>query len=160
MRSEQRGSNWHPIRTLQESGGSPGITANRPELRSPPTNGVFASCTKARVYGWSGCRKIWEVGPTSTICPAYITASRSAKPANRVGSWLITAIVSLLVLVLSMPLWFPWLLRPLGRRAGLHYQTYMREGYSRFNLGSVSYTNAHVHLTAWRIRLFVPSTWA
>ena len=74
--------------------------------------------------------------------------------------WLITAIVSLLVLVLAMPLWFPWLLRPLGRRAGLHYQTYVREGYSRFNLGSVSYTNAHVHLTAWRIRLFVPSTWA
>src|SRR5712671_3284374 len=79
---------------------------------------------------------------------------------RKVLLWLSAVIASVLILVVAMPLWFPWLLRPAGRKAGLHYQSYVREGYSRFNLGAVSYTNAHVHATARQIRLFVPSIWA
>src|SRR5437660_1035037 len=74
--------------------------------------------------------------------------------------WLVTALAFLLLVAIAMPLWFPWLLGPVGRKAGLHFQRYQREGYSRFELGSVSFTNADVQVTAGRMRFFVPTIWA
>src|SRR5437899_11367962 len=74
--------------------------------------------------------------------------------------WLVTALAFLLLVAIAMPLWFPWLLGPVGRKAGLHFQRYQREGYSRFELGSVSFTNADVQVTAGRMRFFVPTVWA
>src|SRR5205809_2821981 len=78
---------------------------------------------------------------------------------RKVLFWLMGVVALLLLLIVAMPLWFPWLLGPLGGKAGLQYGTYVREGYSRFQLQAVSYTNAHMQVTAQQIRLFVPSIW-
>ena len=43
--------------------------------------------SSARVYGCAGWRKIASRGPSSMICPAYITATRSAMLATTARSW-------------------------------------------------------------------------
>jgi translocation and assembly module TamB len=65
----------------------------------------------------------------------------------------------LLVLVLALPLWFPWLLRPLAASHGFRYLDYTRKGYSRFELTNVTFTNQASVLSAKRVAAFVPSVW-
>ncbi|HTL58177.1 MAG TPA: translocation/assembly module TamB domain-containing protein [Candidatus Limnocylindrales bacterium] len=73
------------------------------------------------------------------------------------GSGLI--IVALLVFWLALPLWFPWLLRPLAASQGAHYDTYSREGYSHFQLLGVTFTNSTLSVSANQLEGLVPSVW-
>lgn len=66
---------------------------------------------------------------------------------------------ALLVLCLSVPLWFPWLLGPLAGRQGVRYDRYEREGYRRFALYEASYTNKNIRFRADRIEALTPSAW-
>jgi translocation and assembly module TamB len=59
----------------------------------------------------------------------------------------------------SLPLWFPWVLRPAARKAGLVYSRYEREGYSRFVLHNISYTDRSARVRAERLTALVPSAW-
>lgn len=68
-------------------------------------------------------------------------------------------VASLLVLWISLPFWFPWVLRPLAERAGVHYARFEREGYGRFSLYALSYTNGSVRIGAQRVEALTPSVW-
>ncbi|HWH68860.1 MAG TPA: translocation/assembly module TamB domain-containing protein [Candidatus Sulfotelmatobacter sp.] len=59
----------------------------------------------------------------------------------------------------ALPLWFPWVLRPLARQGGAHYGHYHREGYARFALDNVSFTNRSTRGQAQRLEAFVPTAW-
>ena len=65
----------------------------------------------------------------------------------------------MLVIVLALPLWMPWLLGVLAPRYGVTYQTYHRKGASRFVLDSVGYTNGSVIFSARRVELALPTVW-
>src|SRR3954462_15799235 len=65
-----------------------------------------------------------------------------------------------LLLLLAMPLWFPWLVAPGAKKAGLYYGEYARAGYSRFVLRSVAYTNRGVRFSANRVEAAIPTVWA
>src|SRR3974390_2846862 len=67
--------------------------------------------------------------------------------------------VALFVVWLALPLWFPWLLRPLAASQGARYSTYTRVGYSRFKLTGVTLTNRTVRLSADTVEGLVASSW-
>src|SRR5262249_7226221 len=56
-------------------------------------------------------------------------------------------------------LWFPWLLRPLGSKAGLQLGRYERLGYSRFCLHDINLTSESLVLHAQQVDALVPSVW-
>src|ERR1017187_8197661 len=59
----------------------------------------------------------------------------------------------------SLPLWFPWVISPAAARVGVHYSRYERDGYGRFALRNVSFTNQTVKFQADRVEAVVPSVW-
>ena len=73
------------------------------------------------------------------------------------GSGLI--ILLLIVFWLALPVWFPWVLRPLAAKQGAHYTSYTREGYSHFRLTGVTLTNRTVRVSVNAIEGLVPSIW-
>ena len=79
---------------------------------------------------------------------------------KRIFQWTGVFLLCVIVLLVGMPLWFPWVLRPVGKHFGLRYSRYEREGYSRFALESVVYTNRGVRVEAGRVEGFVPTVWA
>ncbi|MCU1311481.1 MAG: hypothetical protein JWO20_2606 [Candidatus Angelobacter sp.] len=68
-------------------------------------------------------------------------------------------VAGLLLLWLSLPLWFPWVLPPLAEHAGVHYARYQREGYRRFSLYELTYTNQSVKFSAQQVGALVPTVW-
>lgn len=78
------------------------------------------------------------------------------------GWWaVVLGLLLFLALVwLGAPVWFPWLLKPLARRAGLAYASYERAGYSHFTLGQAVYTNQTTRVSAAEVELPLPTTWA
>jgi translocation and assembly module TamB len=77
--------------------------------------------------------------------------------------WLLGIGIFLLVVALlwcSMTIWFPWVLGPIARRAGLKYASYQRTSFGRFELRDVTLTNNTVHLYVDRVQSLLPSIWA
>ena len=68
-------------------------------------------------------------------------------------------IAGLLAIWLSLPVWFPWVLRSLASRANAHFGRYVREGYDRFTLYSFGYTNQSIRFQAQRIEGLTPMAW-
>ena len=73
------------------------------------------------------------------------------------GSGLV--ILALILLWLALPVWFPWVLRPLAASQGAHYVSYTREGYSRFKLTGVTLTNRTARVSVGTIETLIPTTW-
>src|SRR6266404_1988067 len=69
------------------------------------------------------------------------------------------ALGGLILLCVSLPLWFPWVVTPLARKGGVHFVRYERLGYSRFALHDLTFTNEDVRLRAREIDAFVPTVW-
>jgi translocation and assembly module TamB len=67
--------------------------------------------------------------------------------------------VALALLVVSLPLWFPVVLRPLARKAGATYSAYKREGYGRVRLTNVAYSNGPITVHAESVEAFAPTVW-
>src|SRR5258706_6789256 len=63
------------------------------------------------------------------------------------------------VLWLAFPVWFPWILRPLATREGIHYSSYEHKGYRRFVVRDVALTNGPVQFHAARAEAWVPTIW-
>jgi len=74
--------------------------------------------------------------------------------------WIGGAILLLVVVLAAIPLWFPWVLKPLAKKQNLQYARYIREGYSRFRLESVVFNDYGVRVTAGQARFFTPPIWA
>src|SRR5678815_1907342 len=68
-------------------------------------------------------------------------------------------LVLLLGLWLCVPLWLPWMLGPLAKHFGVHYDGFRRQSYNRFELHGVSITNGGVVITAETVNALIPSTW-
>ena len=64
-----------------------------------------------------------------------------------------------IVALAALPIWFPWILRPVANHYGISYRSYDRVGYERFALGGVTFTNRNVGARADRVELFVPIAW-
>ncbi len=68
-------------------------------------------------------------------------------------------VTGLLGIWFSLPLWFPWLLRPLARQVHARFADYQREGYGRFSLYGVTYTNRAIRFKAQHIEGLTPTVW-
>src|SRR5215204_6970841 len=64
------------------------------------------------------------------------------------------------VLALALlPVWLPWILRPIANHYGVFYASYRRVSYSRFALGELTFTNQNIRVRAERFESLVPTTW-
>jgi len=61
------------------------------------------------------------------------------------------------VLLVALPLWLPWLMRPIAARNGARYAHYERVGYRRFAVEGVVFTNDAIRFRAERLEGLVPS---
>jgi translocation and assembly module TamB len=68
-------------------------------------------------------------------------------------------LIGLAMLWLLLPVWFPWVLRPLTPKAGAHFSTYERLGYTRFSLHNLDLTNQSIIVHVHQLDAFVPSVW-
>lgn len=88
------------------------------------------------------------------------------KRARRLLRLLLLIPILLIVMVVSTPLWFPWVLRPVAKRFGATFSTYDRIGYSQFAIGDALYTNRNVRVQAGRLffdplgHSAVPENWS
>src|SRR5437763_372153 len=72
------------------------------------------------------------------------------------GVWLL---VGLALIVLTFPIWFPWVLRPVAASRGASYAGYARDGYSRFALKDLTFTNSTTIFRAGRVGGLLPTAW-
>jgi translocation and assembly module TamB len=63
------------------------------------------------------------------------------------------------VIVLALPVWFPWVLRPALARFGVRFDAYERVGYTRFALTNVSGQFGDARFISKRILGFLPPRW-
>ena len=94
---------------------------------------------------------------------AGIAAARLSMPLGKRQRKLILVLcfglVAIFLLGLSLPLWFPWVLRPLAAKYGASYGACQRQGYSRLALRQVTFTNRNIRIRADSIETFVPTVW-
>ena len=68
--------------------------------------------------------------------------------------------LSILMLLLAVPLWFPYVLMPVLGKLGGTYKQYHRAGYSQFVLSTANLTNGPVRFSAERLEAKAPTAWA
>lgn len=75
--------------------------------------------------------------------------------------WIWSGILAagLVLLVGSMPLWFPWVLPLAASRLGLNYQGYERSGLQRFKLHGLRYSHRSVAFKSQSVEAYVPIAW-
>src|ERR1043166_8671875 len=66
---------------------------------------------------------------------------------------------ALLLVLVCLPLWFPWILAPVAHRLGISYGQYHRAGYGRLVLLDVVSTNASSRFAAGRVEVLLPTFW-
>ena len=69
------------------------------------------------------------------------------------------ALLAVAVIALALPLWFPWLLRPVLARFGVGFDAYERVGYTRFALTNVRGQFGNARFNSKRIVGFLPPRW-
>jgi translocation and assembly module TamB len=77
----------------------------------------------------------------------------------RVLRWLSLLLICLIVLILLLPLWFPLVLSPVLKSAGLRYQRYERIGFSRLLVHDVTGQWNQTTLHSKEIECVLPTTW-
>ena len=90
VRKLQPGSAAPPSGTTM-SGSPPGIGSSRPRCAR---SGRGSAPSRPRVYGWPGAPSTAEVGPDSTVRPAYSTVTRSQMRSTMPRLWLTSSIDS------------------------------------------------------------------
>ncbi len=61
--------------------------------------------------------------------------------------------------VVALPLWFPWVLKPVLRHFDLTYAEYQRLGYTRFALQDVAGSWSNTHLSVQELKCVLPTTY-
>ena len=61
--------------------------------------------------------------------------------------------------LVTLPVWFPWVLRPVLNHYGVRFGTYERMGYSRFAVDDVAAQWGNTRFTAKRLACVLPTTW-
>src|ERR1043165_5385278 len=81
---------------------------------------------------------------------------------SRKKRWLkLTAVACLLiaVVVLALPVWFPWVFRPVLAHLGVRFDSYERVGFTRFALTNVRGEIQNTRFNSQRVVGFLPSRW-
>src|ERR1043166_9010838 len=65
----------------------------------------------------------------------------------------------LIVLVIALPAWFPWVLRPTLSKYGVHFDRFERQGYGRFAMGRMRWENSSGSFQADKVEGFQPTAW-
>jgi translocation and assembly module TamB len=74
--------------------------------------------------------------------------------------WLLALVLSGIVLgFIALPVWFPWVVRPVLDRFDVGYEEYARSGYGRFVLRDVTFRNESFDFHAERIEGLLPLHW-
>jgi hypothetical protein len=75
--------------------------------------------------------------------------------------WRVLAVVLGLIalLAIALPMWFPWVLRPILHRVGIDYERYERIGYNQFALITVHGQAGSTRFNAHRLQANLPATW-
>ncbi len=68
-------------------------------------------------------------------------------------------LAAILLFLISLPLWLPWVIAPIASKKGAHYQKYERIGYQRFAVEGVGFTNDALRFRAQRVESLVPTLW-
>src|SRR5690625_2674272 len=58
-----------------------------------------------------------------------------------------------------MPVWMPWIVRPVLSQIGVEYESYERVGYGRFALKDVSFSEGGTEVSAEKVEGFIPTAW-
>src|SRR5438874_701722 len=69
------------------------------------------------------------------------------------------ALAALVLMLAGLPLWLPWVSRPILGRYNVHYATYKRAGYSRFELTDVVYASKNIRVTSAHVEALLPTAW-
>ncbi|MCH8475727.1 MAG: translocation/assembly module TamB [Opitutales bacterium] len=74
----------------------------------------------------------------------------------------VTAILAALMVavILSLPLWLPWLASPIAARFGLTWEDHRREGYHSLHLEQISFHRENVKVTVDSLTFNQPLAWA
>lgn len=67
--------------------------------------------------------------------------------------------LGLAILILALPIWFPWALRPALAHFGLRFASYERIGYTRFALSDVRSGDPGARWQARRVQGLLPPAW-
>lgn len=73
--------------------------------------------------------------------------------------WFLWAITALVAVLASLPVWFPWALKPVLKHYGVSFTSFHRLGYTRFELTGVSGVWDNVRLNAERVECALPGAW-
>jgi translocation and assembly module TamB len=84
---------------------------------------------------------------------------RAAKRIGKVLRLLLYCVLGVALLVALLPIWFPWVLRPVARAYGFGFGGYQRESYGRFAASAVTYSNRTVQFSADRVEADIPTVW-
>ena len=63
------------------------------------------------------------------------------------------------MLLLALPVWFPWLARPVARSIGFEFENYRRLGLTRFEMTGITGRISNVEIAAGRFEAFLPHSW-
>ena len=63
------------------------------------------------------------------------------------------------LIVVALPVWFPWVLSPVLARFGVRFDSYERVGYSRFALTNVRRDAPNARFRCDRLSGFLPAQW-
>ena len=66
---------------------------------------------------------------------------------------------AIVLALIALPLWFPWLLRPVVNHYGIRFGAYDRTSYFRFALSDVDAQFGNTRLTAKQFECVLPTTW-
>ncbi len=79
---------------------------------------------------------------------------------TRKRKWIITLGVvfgGLIIFLIALPLWFPWILKPALRNYGVDYASYERSGYGKFILHDATFANDDIKFAAKEIEAVLPA---
>jgi hypothetical protein len=79
---------------------------------------------------------------------------------RRIVRGLLWGMAAIALATATLPVWFPWLLRPVLNHYGLGFGAYDRTSYSRFTLSDVEARWGGTRLTAKQFEGVLPTTWA
>ena len=65
----------------------------------------------------------------------------------------------LILVIVSSPLWFPWILKPVAQRYGADFKSFERVGYERLILSNVSFARRGTTFLKSQVEILQPLSW-
>jgi hypothetical protein len=82
-----------------------------------------------------------------------------AKRQRKLVLFLCLSLAGIILAALSLPVWFPWVLRPIAARYGVQYGTYVRKSYWQLSLQQLTFTNQDLKIEVSDLDSTLPIIW-